>query len=120
MKFKVIDRNNVKILRTEENGFFLDGEEAALDLIGNAGANGTTKILILPENLCHEFFDLKTRIAGGILQKFANYSITAAFVISIDNKTGRFGELVNETDDYSTQFRFFYDEKEAINWLVTG
>jgi hypothetical protein len=52
----------------------------ALDLIGNAGYQGATHVVVHETNLAPEFFDLKTRLAGEILQKFSNYGLRLAIV----------------------------------------
>ncbi|MFZ5391888.1 MAG: DUF4180 domain-containing protein [Patescibacteria group bacterium] len=49
-------------------------EQDALDLMANLGYKyGTKTIILRRQNLCAGFFDLKTKIAGSILQKFINY-----------------------------------------------
>ena len=50
----------------------LEDIQDVLDLMANAGYLGADRILIHTENLPDGFFDLKTRIAGEILQKFSN------------------------------------------------
>ncbi|WP_449401649.1 DUF4180 domain-containing protein [Chryseobacterium wanjuense] len=38
------------------------------------------KVIIHEKNITPEFFDLKTKIAGDILQKFSNYRVKLAIV----------------------------------------
>ena len=52
----------------------------ALDLIATAGYNGAAGVVMPMELLTPEFFDLKTRLAGDILQKYVNYGMRIAIV----------------------------------------
>lgn len=58
----------------------LDGEQAALDLIGEAYGSGATLIAIPASRLAPGFLTLSTRIAGGVIQKFVNYGFQVAFL----------------------------------------
>jgi len=44
-----------------------------LDLIGEAYAYESKTFIIYEKNIAPQFFDLKTKIAGDILQKVSNY-----------------------------------------------
>lgn len=52
----------------------------ALDVIANCGYQGFDRIIVYEKNLPSEFFDLKTQLAGEILQKFSNYNSRLAIV----------------------------------------
>ncbi len=52
----------------------------ALDLIGTASYSGAGSVVIPMERLAPSFFELKTRLAGEVLQKFVNYGMHAAIV----------------------------------------
>lgn len=56
----------------------------ALDVMGSAYYNGYDKMIIHQKNLEPEFFDLKTGIAGDILQKFSNYRVRLVIVGDFD------------------------------------
>lgn len=51
-----------------------------LDLMVEAGYVGSNKIIVHKETLHPDFFDLKTKLAGEILQKFSNYRMQLAIV----------------------------------------
>ncbi len=59
------------ILRTIDDG---------LDLLGNLYYQGFEQIIIYEKNITPGFFDLKTRLAGDILQKFAQYQMPLIIV----------------------------------------
>ncbi|MFJ3162121.1 DUF4180 domain-containing protein [Streptomyces kanasensis] len=48
-------------------------EQDALDLIGDAGYHGARWVVLPVERLDGAFFRLRTRVAGDIVGKFANY-----------------------------------------------
>ena len=51
-----------------------------IDLMGNADYYGARSIILDERNLQPEFFDLKTGVAGEILQKFSNYHMKLAII----------------------------------------
>jgi hypothetical protein len=52
-----------------------------LDLFAPANYDfGCTGLIVFEENLGEEFFDLKTRVAGELLQKCSNYRVRIAVV----------------------------------------
>ncbi|MBK8048156.1 MAG: DUF4180 domain-containing protein [Anaerolineales bacterium] len=65
-----------------------------------------SRILLYDADLPVSFFDLRTRVAGGFLQKLINYRVKAAFVVDKERIQGRFGEMVLESQR-SSQARFF-------------
>ena len=58
----------------------INGTADALDLIATAGYNGASGVVVPMELLTPAFFDLKTRVAGEILQKCVNYNMRIAIV----------------------------------------
>jgi hypothetical protein len=58
----------------------IDGERAAADIIGTAFSAGTRRVVIPVSRLPRAFFDLKTCLAGEVLQKFVNYGFQVALV----------------------------------------
>ncbi len=98
----------------------LASERDALDLIAACVENGTNRIMLHAENLTDDFYHLRTGLAGEILQKFSNYWIKAAAVLTpelVDQ--GRFREMVLEANR-GNQFRVFFDTEAAEKWLVSG
>ena len=80
MKFKIIQQNNTQIAELISDSQVINSIQDALDLIGNADYQGARKIILREEHLTPDFFDLKTRLAGEILQKFSNYRMSLAIV----------------------------------------
>ncbi|WP_293933745.1 DUF4180 domain-containing protein, partial [Sphingobacterium sp. UBA6645] len=65
--------NSLKIAEIISDEIILRSVEDGLDLLGDLYYQGFDKILIHEKSITPDFFDLKTKIAGEILQKFAQY-----------------------------------------------
>lgn len=74
--------------------------------------------LILDEKqLSPEFFDLRTGLAGEVLQKFTNYRARLAVIVADESAYGvRFGELIHEHRTHRC-VRFFATAQLARQWL---
>jgi hypothetical protein len=59
---------------------FIASPQEMLDIMADAGYNGSDRLIIHSASLHADFFDLKTRLAGEILQKFSNYRMKLAIV----------------------------------------
>ncbi|MDR1093398.1 MAG: DUF4180 domain-containing protein [Clostridiales bacterium] len=80
MDKRIIERNGVKIAAVGQTRRIADARDA-LDLIADVGWHDECDRLIVPKDaFCEGFFDLKTGIAGEVLQKFVNYSKKLAVV----------------------------------------
>lgn len=80
MKFKIIEKENSKIAKIVSDNAVIKTVQDATDLMGNANYQGANCIIIGEENLDPAFFDLKTGIAGEILQKYSNYHMKLAII----------------------------------------
>lgn len=58
----------------------ITGPDDILDFMAEARLNDSDRIIIHDKSLNPDFFDLKTRVAGEILQKFSNYRMRLAIV----------------------------------------
>ncbi len=60
------------------NELIISDVQDVLDLMAESGSLGCRSIIISKKNFDERFFDLKTGIAGEILQKFSNYRVRLA------------------------------------------
>ncbi|GHE48570.1 DUF4180 domain-containing protein [Sphingobacterium griseoflavum] len=91
--------------------------ESATDLIGNLYYLGYDALVLQQSDLILDFFDLKTKLAGEVLQKFSNYRIRLAIVgdwSQIDSKS--LLEFIRESNAGSLIF-FANNDKEAMDKL---
>ena len=120
MSFKVQETNNAHYIECDAADFIIRNERDILDLVSVCGEHGISNILIHEANLSPEFFDLKTTLAGALFQKFANYHLRGAGLISFKKiKSERFKELIYEHNK-GNLFRFFEDRAAAEKWLTQG
>ena len=70
---KFYELHGVRVLECVPDGTKLQTYNDAVDLVGKTFENRATLIVIPVECLGNEFFQLKTRIAGELIQKFVQY-----------------------------------------------
>jgi hypothetical protein len=81
MELKYIGANNsIYIAELIDEQFLISKPQDVLDLFGNLIAANCTRLIIHERNLHADFFNLKTGLAGEILQKFSNYKIKVAII----------------------------------------
>ncbi|MEU8138383.1 DUF4180 domain-containing protein [Streptodolium elevatio] len=89
------------VLVCAPDGGVVGGEHDATDLIGDAFGHGATWVAVPVERFGDGFFDLRTRVAGDIVQKFANYRIGLAVLGDVAPRTAAskaFRDFVHEAD----------------------
>ena len=106
-------------IEADPTDFVIQTEQDMLELISACIENDTPNIIIYEDNFSADFFDLKTKLAGALLQKLANYHLRGAGIISLRKiKSERFKELIFECNR-GHLFRFFEDKAAAEKWLVS-
>ena len=80
MEIKIHTIDDRKIAEIISDDIVLQTVEDAVDLIGNMSYQGFDKLIIHEENMISDFFELKNKIAGNILQKFSQYSMPLAII----------------------------------------
>ncbi|MEU3858784.1 DUF4180 domain-containing protein [Streptomyces sp. NPDC028722] len=70
--------HGVRVLRCASDGPLLDGESAALDLIGDAYGHDAQLVALPVERLADDFFRLRSGVAGAVVQKFVSYRLRLA------------------------------------------
>ncbi|KFC21872.1 DUF4180 domain-containing protein [Epilithonimonas lactis] len=80
MEIRTHITNEEKIAEVVSEEIIINSVEDALDLVGNLYYQGFDKLVISEKNLTPDFFDLKNKLAGEILQKFSNYRVRLAIV----------------------------------------
>jgi uncharacterized protein DUF4180 len=107
--------NKRRVVVALESGISIQSLDDISDAIGKCfGARG----LILTEaDLAPEFFELRTRFAGELFQKFVNYQIRLAIVLPDPTSYGeRFAELAYEHSTHPV-IRFVDSIEAATAWL---
>ena len=89
MKIEIIQLNGIKITEVISEDILIKNTQDALDLMVNSINLGSRKIIIKEKNIIPAFFDLKTGVAGEILQKFSNYDVQLAIVGDFSKYTSK-------------------------------
>lgn len=91
--------------------------EDGIDLIGNVYYQGFDKVILYEENITPQFFDLSTKMAGEILQKFSNYRVQLAIVGSFEAYQSKsIKDFIFESNKLG-QINFVNSKSEAIKAL---
>ena len=81
METRIVEKNNIIIAVIYSEDVIIKDVQSALDFMATVDyETGCSYIVISKSAICEEFFDLKTKIAGDILQKFINYQKKIAIV----------------------------------------
>ncbi len=80
MNIQVHQVDSQEIAEATADYVLIKNIEDGLDLMGNIYYLGYDKLIIHQEHITPDFFDLKTGVAGEILQKFSNYRVRLAIV----------------------------------------
>ena len=76
----VFEIGGVRVLECNANGIKLRSERDAVDIVGAALSQRCNLVVLPIERLNADFFSLKTRIAGEIIQKFVNYEVRLVII----------------------------------------
>ncbi|MGI5341331.1 DUF4180 domain-containing protein [Streptomyces sp. CA-181903] len=85
--------HDVPVWMCAADGAAVGTEADVLDLIGDAGYHGAQWVALPVERLDEAFFRLRTRFAGDVVQKFANYRLGLAVVGDISRYTAESSAL---------------------------
>ena len=107
MEIKTHNIDNTKVAEIITDKIILRSTEDGLDLLGNLYYQGFDKIIIHEKNITPEFFDLRTKIAGEILQKFAQYQMPLIIV----------GDFSKYKSKSLNDFIFESNKSQQINFI---
>ncbi|MCX5378715.1 DUF4180 domain-containing protein [Streptomyces sp. NBC_00091] len=102
--------HDVPVFMCAPEGEVIGGESDALDLIGNASYQGAQWVVVPVERFAGEFFRLRTRVAGDIVQKFVQYRMGLVVL----------GDISRHTADSSALRDFVYEcNRGRQTWFLT-
>jgi hypothetical protein len=89
-----------------------------LDLLALGGEHETNLFFLKETDFDAAFYDLKSGLAGEIVQKFSNYRVRAVIVGSFGSvRSKRFQEFMAESNK-GNQLRFMQEKDAALQWLI--
>lgn len=102
-------------IRSEEQ--FINNVQDVLDLFGELYGQYYDGIILYERNITHNFFDLQTKLAGEILQKFSNYRIRLVIVGDWSKYTSRSLEAFIVESNKGKTVNFSSSPTEALELL---
>lgn len=85
----MIETGGTKTALVVADGIVIGAAGDENDIIGECFGAGVRTVLLSTENISHDFFDLSTRIAGEVLQKFTQYNFHVGIIGDIPDAGSR-------------------------------
>jgi hypothetical protein len=115
MKINMIKQSNIEIAIVSSREVIITDVQSALDFMASIQyETGCSNIILNKSAICEEFFNLSTKLAGEILQKFVNYHVKIAIVGDFSTYTSKsLKDFIYESNNGNDVF-FLANETEAI------
>jgi len=105
---------SMKMAELEKNSYKIESANDILDVMANAGYQGASTQAVHSEDITPNFFQLKTGIAGEILQKYSNYNNKLAIIGNFTNiRSKSLNDFIYESNN-NRQVIFVSDIEEAL------
>lgn len=118
MNIRIVKKNNIDLAIVVSDEEIISDVQSALDLMATVNyESGCNRIILNKTAICEDFFDLKTRLAGEILQKFINYQTKIAIIGDFSTYSSKsLKDFIYESNNGREIF-FLSDEAQAIDKL---
>ena len=118
MELNILNEKNTIIAEIISDEVVVNTPQDALDLMAEAGYYGARSLILMDNHFVPEFFELKTKIAGEILQKFSNYRVKMAIIGEFEKyKSKSLKAFIGESNKGNLIF-FVPDRKTAIAKII--
>ncbi|MCM3038730.1 DUF4180 domain-containing protein [Paenibacillus motobuensis] len=118
MNIRKITEKGIEIAIVDSNDILIYDTQSALDLIATISyQTGADRFILNKSAIDEKFFDLKTGLAGEVLQKFINYQAKVAVVGDFTIYSSKsLKDFIYESNHGKNIF-FLPDEQQAIDKL---
>lgn len=117
MDLKITQIDDLQIAEVVSDQLVITNAEDGLDLLGNLFFQGLDKVIIYETNITPAFFQLRSGMAGEILQKFSNYRVKLAIVGDFaDHPSKSLQEFMGESNKFG-HVNFVTSRVEALEKL---
>ncbi len=118
MTIEILHINGQQIAEIRSEKVLIHETQDALDIMANSVYRGSVNLILYEHNLTPAFFDLKTGIAGDILQKFSNYNIRLAIIGDFSNTSSKsLKDFIYESNKLG-RINFVSSREKAIECLI--
>ena len=107
-----------KIAEVVSDNVVINTAQDALDLMADARYQGADCLILHEKQLPAEFFDLKTGMAGEILQKYTNYRMRLAIIGAFEFESESLKAFMLESNR-GRQVAFVPDREAALAKLAS-
>jgi hypothetical protein len=112
---KIVKGSEIAIVTADD--LAIKTSQDALDILGDCVFNGVQNIVVYSDNITPSFFDLKTGLAGEILQKFSTYNAKLAIIGDFsDIKSNSLRSFIFESNKHGRVL--FVDSLEQAEHLL--
>lgn len=117
MHIEIHQLDGSKVAQVTAEDILINHAEDGLQLLADLYYQDTDKIILHEKNITSDFFDLKTGLAGELLQKFSNYKVRLAIVGAFDNYPSKsLKDFIFESNK-GRQVNFVASVEEALERL---
>ncbi|RCX21463.1 uncharacterized protein DUF4180 [Fontibacillus phaseoli] len=118
MNIRTIKENGIDIAFVDSHEELITDVQSALDLMATVRYEvGCDRFILNKSVISEDFFDLKTRLAGEIIQKFINYQAKIAIIGDFSvYSSNSLKDFIFESNNGRDLF-FLPTEEQAINKL---
>jgi hypothetical protein len=101
--------HGVRVLEYPTQGPILSNDRAIMDLIADGRSNCADMVVVPTTRFSPEFFQLRTRLAGDLLQKFVNYQLRLTIL----------GDLSKEASESQSLQSFLHESNRGAHlWFL--
>ncbi len=119
MDFQLIEMHQQRIAKVVAEQVVVSTPRDALEMIANASYQQATGIIVEEQHLAPGFFDLRSGLAGELLQKCANYQVKLAVVGEFEEFKSQSLQAFMAECNRGTAV-FFVADTEAAIARITG
>ncbi len=118
MDIRILQENNQEIALISGEELLITDVQSALDLMTDVYyGSGASRIVLERRHIAEDFFDLRTGMAGEILQKFMNYRMKLAVVGDFSGVTSRSLQAFIRESNRGSHIFFVSDQQQALEKL---
>ena len=120
MQIKTIKKNGIEIAAVDSEEILISDVQSALDFMATVQyETGCNRIILNKPAIVEDFFNLRTKLAGEILQKFVNYRMKIAIVGDFSSYASESMKAFIFECNRGKDIFFLPDEKKAVEKLST-
>lgn len=120
MQVNIIEHSGVLLGEIVSDTVVMHTVQDALDCMAEVRYLGAEAMLLRQEHLPADFFVLRTRLAGDILQKYSNYRMRLAIIGAFEAVESESLRAFIRESNQGRQVAFLPDRGTALAWLTSA